>query len=199
MDPIYLFAMVMVLFWIFVQQVCLCCIKWAYEDILGHGERIKKYAAINIVIFMLCVLYAFDQQLGIDVLYNMFHKRLLFAYHRFRWNFFCGAMLVLDSLLLMYALRIYKLFMSSNPRPASRLAVFTGDCLVGGAFFAFFLVYHWGMGSVFYSHWLSVESHDAIQFFYIKIANFFYAFFEGMFAVLLWRIYRVIKQEEVRA
>lgn len=199
MEPIYFFSMVMVLFWILVQQICLCCIKWAYEDILGNSGVVKWFVAANVALFFCCVLFAFDSRLAVALVYESLPTGVRHIYDRLRWNFFCSVMLILDGLLIMYGFRIYKLYMSQVPAVRPRLAVGIGDFVAGGIFLVFFGVYHYGMASVAMSHRLSEVDLYAIQFFYIKIANFFYAFFEGTLAVLLWRVYRRIKSSEVVA
>ena len=198
MSGIYLFATIMVLFWILVQQICLCCIKWAYEDILGRGAGVRRYIAANVAAFLFCLLLAFGCQFDVDPIFPLLPSGLHAIYHRLRWNFFCNVMLMLDALLVAYALRIYRLYMSPSPEAGSKKGVFFADLLIGGAFFGFFLLYHWGLCVTVQRHTLSLVALDTIQFFYIKIANFFYAFFEGTLAVLLWKIYRRIERSEVR-
>ena len=194
MNPNDIFANVMVLFWILVQQVCLCYVKRAYEDISGRGAP-KGYFAVQGVFFLCLVLLGFDRLLGIDIVYGNLPRGGLRFYQRLKWNFFCEVMLVLDAWLVAYGWRIYRLYMSDIPRIPSLWRVRLEDIVVACFFVVPFVVYHWGMATTILKYGLPTRSIWAIQFLFIRFSGFFYALFEGAAAVLLWKMYRKIRKE----
>lgn len=186
----------MALFWIFVQQICLCYIKRAYEDVMGRTAR--AHMAAQGVFFLFLLLVAFDLYFGFDFIYGRLPEGAVAFYGRLKWNFFCCVMLVLDALLVAYAWRMYRLYMRGAQDsfvPSSPARVRAVDLAVTIAFVLPFLWYHAGLTDTALRHGLSDADIRAQQFFFIKIANFFYAFFEGAAAVLLWRIYRRVRRE----
>lgn len=200
MSTIDIFSNIMALFWILVQQVCLCYIKWAYEDMMGRASRMRAYMALHGVFFVFLLSVGFDLLLGLDFVYGRLPEGALFFYGRLKWNFFCEVMLVLDALLVVYAWRMYRLYMreeGSSLEASSPMRVRAWDIVVIVVFFAPFLWYHAGMTEAALRHGLDDEQVRTLQFFFIKVANFFYALFEGTAAVLLWRIYRLVRREGV--
>ncbi len=198
MSTIDIFSNIMALFWILVQQICLCYIKRAYEDMMGRALR--AYMALHGAFFVFLLLIGFDLLFGFDFVYGRLPEGALFFYGRLKWNFFCEVMLVLDALLVAYAWRMYRLYMRDGGSPfatSPSMRVRVEDIVVVVVFFAPFLWYHAGMTETALRHNLNDEQIRTLQFFFIKVANFFYAFFEGTAAVLLWRIYRLVRREGV--
>lgn len=198
MSGIDMFSNSMVLFWIFVQQVCLCFIKRAYEDIMGRAERVRSFIVMQAVFFGFLALLAFDLLLGFDFAYRWLPEGAFFFYGRLKWNFFCDVMLILDALLVAYAWRIYRLYTRAPQaplEPSSPARVCLQDAVLSALFFALFLWYHAGMTKAALRHGLRDEEVRMLQFFFIKFSNFFYALFEGTAAVLLWRIYSGVRKE----
>lgn len=198
MSTIDLFSNTMALFWILVQQLCLCYIKWAYEDIMGRAARVRAYMAMHGALFVLLLLIAYDLHFGFSLVYGRLPAGAAAFYGRLKWNFFCCVMLVLDALLVAYAWRMYRLYMRDAREPfapSSPARVRAGDFALTAAFLLPFLWYHAGLTGAALRHGLSAAEIRALQFFFIKISNFFYALFEGTAAVLLWRIYRCVRRE----
>lgn len=185
----------MVLFWILVQQICLCFIKWAYEDLRERPFAVLRYGAVQGIFFFLFFLLAFDTLFGLDFVYSRFPEKAFFFYPRIRWNFFCTVMLILDALLVAYGWRIYRLYMANFPRMQSAETVFMQNFVLVAAFLILFFAYHAGMTRAALRYDFSQESVWATQFFFIKIANFFYAVFEGIGAAMLWKMYRKMRGE----
>jgi hypothetical protein len=198
MSYIDMFANTMFLFWILVQQVCLCCAKWAYEDILGRTST-KRYVAFHAVIFLTLVILAFDTLFGVDIVFGMLPIGALRFYGRLKWNFLCDVMLILDALLVFYGLRIYRMYMSERPKTPSRTRVRTEDFIVAAGFLLFFIAYHRGMTDAILTYNLSGAAVRRLQFVFIRICGFFYMLFEGSGAVLLWRVYMKSREKAYKA
>ena len=198
MSLIDIFSNVMAVFWIFVQQVCLCYIKWAYEDIMGRTSRMRAYMVMHVAFLALLILIGFDLLFGLDFVYSQLPKKTWFFYPRLKWNFLCTVMMLIDAHLVFYAWRLYRLYMAAPQVPfktSSPMLVRVQDLVVTLVFFVMYLWYHAGMTNTALSHRLGDEEVLTLQFFFIKITNFFYAFFEGTAAALLWRIYSRVKKE----
>lgn len=183
----------MALFWILVQQVCMSCIKWVYEDIAGRTPRRARFLALNACFFAALIAMALDPQFGFHFISGNLPPAVRAIYPRLNWNFFCYVMLLLDGLLVLYGWRIYRLYMAPAPVAPRPGVVLAQDALLVGAFTILFAGYHAGMIETVLHHTVRPVGIFAMQFFFVKIANFFYAAFEGILAVLLWRIYRRIR------
>lgn len=192
----------MALFWIFVQQVCLCFIKWAYEDIMGRAARVRVYMVMHALFFAFLLILGFDLFFELNFVYRWLPKRAFFFYGRLKWNFFCEIMLILDALLVAYAWRVYRLYMRAPQtpfEPSDPMRVCLQDIALSALFLAPFLWYHVGMTKMALWYSLSDPEVRVLQLFFIKFTNFFYALFEGTVAVLLWRIYRSVRKEGIAA
>lgn len=198
MSGIDIFSNAMVLFWILVQQVCLCYIKWAYEDLNGRARRARLTMAAQVPLFVFFAALAFDQLLGLDFAYGRLPAGALYFYGRLKWNFFCAVMLVLDALLVAYAWRMSRLYARAPETPfipSSPALVFLCDAAIAALFASTFIWYHAGMTEIALRLRLGPEDVRMLQYFYIKVSNFFYALFEGTAAILLWGVYRRIRKE----
>lgn len=195
-----IFSNAMAMFWIFVQQVCLCFIKLAYEKIMERPRRARLCYVVQGAAFVGLMIFAFDLMLGVSCFWRYIPREAWPFYGRLKWNFLCWVMLVLDALLVAYGWRIYKLYTRGADKFAlsSPLRVAAEDLAIVAVFLAPFIWYHMGMTSFAIRYGLPDEDVRTLQFFFIKIANFFYAFFEGTAAVLIWKVYRSAGGTEAR-
>ena len=105
----FLIERLMGLFWVMVQQFCFACLKYAHDNILGTVKT-RKLLASHLIIFALLVVFCFEYEMGI----KLFSKWLLIGrVDYYPWTVritLCGAMIVFDSLLVLYFARIVRMY-----------------------------------------------------------------------------------------
>lgn len=189
----------MAIFWIFVQQVCYCCIKYAYENILGRKIKVRAYVIFHGLILLALFFMAFETDAGINLAFHFIPKKIQHFYPHLRWNFFFAVMFAYDLLLLTYAWRIYRLFVAEKPKPATVQTVLLQDALIVLFAFGVYFLYHWGLVMSFYRFRLPIWRIRGIQLFFTGVLDFFFPLIEAACGLMLWRVYKTAKKDRLGA
>ena len=182
----FLIERLMGLFWVMVQQFCFACLKYAHDNILGT-VKIKKLLASHVIIFALLVLFCFEYELGI----GFFSEWLIIGgIDYYPWAVrvtLCGAMIVFDSLLVLYFARIVRLYRRG---PDAARTTWPADFAV--VVFAALLCCGYLYASITSAERLRFDMDEYIWIgrFFITISNFFYIGLEVGGAFLTWSFLR---------
>lgn len=183
------------LFWVLVQQLCFVCVKYTYDDIVtGRGQR-KRLAVQQGIVFFAMVFFCFQYELGFsDIPLALFIKGTEY----FPWVVritLCCAMILFDSLLLLYVFRIVRVYRyglkTAHPTQRGDLIVLVLVTILLGSY-----IYTSVHTSV--NHNFSMAQYNWIGRFFIQLANVFYVALEVSGALIAWKFLKHLKAQEGR-
>ena len=189
-----LFSFAMALFWIFVQQACLCCVRLALSDLGGWGTVSSRRRDFLRFLLLHGTLLLFLAILAAGDLWFLPHVHA----HRNNspslvWQFFCTVMLALDGGLLSAEWRIFRLHASGGMElPEKRDSAFlwwTAACLL------LYGIYFRGALSAAFRLRLSLREWEFLCLFYFRIINGLYFLLEGAMGMIAFLLYRNLKRE----
>ena len=191
----FMIERLMGLFWVMIQQLCFVCIKYAHDDIvLGQG-RVKRLAAVQAIFFLLLLAFCFEREAGLPLLSRLLAGRSLDYYPWAVRIAICAAMILFDSLLVVYFWRIVRVYRKGLHAAKGTIR---GDL----ALTAFVLLL--GVGYVV----LGIRASERFAFtmaqymwvgrFFIQLANFFYIALEVGGAILFWQFLRKLLDRRPR-
>ncbi len=161
------------LFWVLIQQCCFCGVKYIYEGLIPNGQSLKRIILTQVIIFAVLVILCFEQELSIKFLSSM----LVFGRKTFYpWAMritLCAAMILFDSLLLLYTFRIYFI------------------CVICFGYIA---------GSIHASltQKISMNAYLWVGRAFVQLSNFFYVPLEISGAVLLYNFWRAVRDNKAK-
>ena len=184
----FMIERLMGLFWVGVQQFCFTCLKYAHDGIIGT-VRMRRLLIFQVISFALLSAFCFDPELWGGRLWNAL---LINGVEFYEWTVrvaLCGAMILFDSLLVLYFARIVRLhrhgLAAARPTLGADLAVA-----------AFVTVLCCGYLYVSIASALrlrfDMDEYNWIGRFFIQISNFFYIALEVGGAFLAWSFLRRI-------
>lgn len=185
------------LFWVLIQQVCFGGIKYVYESLLHPTQGARKYLLQQAFIFgVLCVL-AFERELGVPFLSSILTRPHGDFYPWAIRIALCGAMILFDSLLVLYIYRVYRLYRDGLTAAGPTWAT---DGAVVVAVVSLCVVYVWQSIEATAALNIPMANYRWIGRAFIQLSNFFYVPLESGAAVLLYLFWRALrKKREVRA
>lgn len=191
-DYVFLTDKLMGLFWVLVQQVCFCGVRYVYESLVPCGRSARRIAAPQAAVLVLLTILCFERELGIPFLSSL----LVFGLRDFwPWTMriaLCGAMILFDALLLLYTYRIYRIYRRGLQAAGPTLA---GDAALTLLVLALCAGYAAGSIRATLAHDISMDDYTWIGRAFIQISNFFYAPLEIAGAALLWRFWRAVRED----
>jgi len=114
------------------------------------------------------------------------------------WGFICTLWAVLDGVFVLYAMRLWSLLWSllaHRQADVGRWLFAYRRWLIGiwaGVMFGFYGIYFTHALVVFQKYRLDLGDLLTISFFFVRICGVFWVVFEGMLAVLMYQIYRLL-------
>ena len=188
----FLIERLMGLFWVMVQQLCFACLKYAHNCVVGTRETGKLLLSQGFAMALLAV-FCFEYELGI----GFPSKALLIGkVDYYPWAVritLCGAMILFDSLLVLYFARIVRLYRrglsAARPTLAADLAVLAFVVVLCGGYL---------YGSIASAQRLRFNMFHYIWIgrFFIQISNFFYIILEVGGALLAWSFLRRLLRDK---
>ena len=192
-DFIFLIDKSLLLFWVLIQQCCFCGVKYIYEGLIPNGQSLKRIIMTQVIIFAVLVILCFEQELSIKFLSSM----LIFGSKSFyAWAMritLCSAMILFDSLLLLYTFRIYKLYRGGIVRPT-----FFADFML--TLFICVICFGYIAGSIHASltQNISMKAYLWVGRAFVQLSNFFYVPLEISGAVLLYKFWRAVRDNKAK-
>lgn len=196
----YTFYQAMALFWTLAEGLILVFLRSGWMSISGREKRQSAAAFIcaGLFVFLACLMFA-GEFVFEKLVVELEKVSYLIAY---RWGlvtFFCTLWVILEGIIMIYVLRVYRLVQGRSERagirglPFKPSSAFVVPLLILSliSFYAFYeahLVYLIGkcdLGSTPIYH---------ISVFYIRLCGLFWIVFEWIIAVVGFRTYRALKR-----
>lgn len=180
------------LFWVLVQQCCFVCIKYAHDDIARGDGKAARLAASQVAAAALLAAFCFAREAGLPGAAAYLVRD---GGDYYPWSVriaLCGAMILFDSLLVLYFYRIVRIYRNGL---AARRPTLPGDCAVLLSVAALCVWYVAASVGAAGRLGLDMWQYTWIGRFFIQISNFFYIALEVGGAVLFWRFYAKLRQE----
>lgn len=172
------------LFWVLIQQICFCGLKWGYQRITKEDAAFARFLFFQGMAFLLLCLVCFGRELSLP-----FWGALLRygEYDFYPWSvriLLCSSMILFDALIVLYFYRLLRLYEGQPLAEKSTLPKDLAVLFFVGSLCAFYLFF--SMRAIL-RHSLTPWDFVWIGRFFIQISNLFYITFEVGGALLFWR------------
>ena len=196
----YLFYQSMALFWTLAEGLILLFLRSGWLSVAGRETRQSAAIFLCAVLFVFLACLMFGGETVFErLVVNLEKVSYLVAY---RWGlvtFFCTLWVILEGVIMLYVLRVYRLVrgrsegsggLSLKRSTAYMVPLLVLSLILFYAFYEAHLVYLIG------KHDLDSRPIYHISVFYIRLCGFFWIVFEWVIAVVGIRTYRALKRWE---
>jgi hypothetical protein len=197
---VYTFYQSMALFWTLAEGLILVFFRGGWLSIAGCEKRQSTVAALcaGLFVFLTCVMFA-GESVFARLVVDLEKVSYLVAY---RWGlvtFFCTLWVILEGIIMIYVLRVYRLVRTRPEQAGVRgLSVKRSSALVVPllilAFISFYAFYEVHLIYLIGAHDLGPRSIYHLSVFYIRLCGLFWIVFEWIIAVVGFRTYRAMKR-----
>jgi len=178
---VFLIERFLCLFWLAVQQVCFACIKYAYGDIVGTRATLRTEMARNVTLFSLIAALSFIRDLFLGTSGALFTANGMDYYPWAVRIFLCAAMVLFDSLLVLYFWRIVRVY----KKGAAVRRTWPADALLAAFIFSAAAAYLYGSIKAAGRLCIPPEDYVRIGRFFVQVCNFSYIALESIGALLI--------------
>ncbi|MCL1941889.1 MAG: hypothetical protein FWG09_08085 [Synergistaceae bacterium] len=180
------------LFWVAVQQFCFACLKYTHDGIVGT-LRTGRLLAFQFFAFALLVVFCFNTELVNDYLWNAL---LIDGVIFYAWTVrvtLAGVMILFDALLVLYFVRIVRLYRYGL---AAARPTLPGDIAVCASVAALCCAYLYLSITSSLRLGFDMRQYNWIGRFFAQVCNFFYISLEIGGAFLAWSFLRRLLRDK---
>ena len=191
----------MALFWTFAEGLILIYLRWGFLSFnKGEGKQ-RAFLIFCIAVFALLLWLMFGGEVFFAKFVDLEQGFNLSVYRWALWNFFCTLWVLLEGIIMVYVLRIYK----TLKQPYKNKGLKTGkNSLLGANFnygipllivslFTLYFFYEYNFVSMVNKNVLDAKSIYRISLFYIRVCGFFWILFEWIVAFIGIKAYLFLK------
>ena len=184
------------LFWVLIQQCCFCGVKYIYESLIPNGQSLRRIVMTQLILFTGLVIICSEYELSIKFLSTALRFGDINFYPWAVRITLCSAMILFDSLLLLYAFRIYRIYKfglsAVKPVLFTDLALTLSICIICAGYIACSI-------HAKFARNISMDSpqvYSQIGRAFIQFSNFFYVPLEITGALLLRKFYKAVRNNK---
>ena len=189
----FMIERLMGIFWVGVQQLCFACLKYTHDDIVFGDRKARKLLVFQLLAFALLVVLCFEYELRIAFLSEVM---LIGENDYYPWTVrvaLCGAMILFDALLVLYFMRIIRVYRrglsSVKPTLPGDLAVLAFVAALCGCYMYCSIIAASRLG-------FDMNTYLWVGRFFIQISNFFYIALEVWGVFISWSFLRQVMKDE---
>lgn len=168
-------------------------IRWVYYELEGRGK--KSFIPFVLVCISLCIFCVWLHSGAEPIIKEWLNNRgrLQWTYHTLVWDFFCTLWAVLEGFAMIYSFSIYYLIKKAltGKNQSTRMSNAYGTPLKGVIIVLLaivYILYHYYAFDVYSRYNLTFSELSHVLTFYRRIIGLFWITFEGIIAILLFKI-----------
>lgn len=195
----------MALIWTFAEGLLLFYIRGGFLFSKEGKRGQKKFLIFCVTLFGLLISLVYGGEIFFGKFMDLRQDIHLMVYRWALWNFFCTLWVILEGVIMVYVLKIYKTLMpplqKKNLKKEKSRSVKNG--LTWGIpvlifpLFALYIFYEYHLLSLFNKDLLDAKSIFHISSFYIRICGLFWILFEWVVAFYGIKTYFFLKRRGV--
>ena len=194
----------MALFWTFAEGLILIYMRWGVLFLRRGEERQRIFLFFCIVIFFLlfCLMFRGENFFGGFMDLEQGHN--LKVYRWALWNFFCTLWVILEGIIMVYVLVLYKtltfhlknsdVIIKKEKRQRTKSNITYGIPLLIISLFSLYIFYEYNLISIIENNVIDGKAIYRISLFYIRICGLFWIIFEWIVAYVGIKTYRLMKE-----
>ena len=198
------FFQFMPLLWTFTEGLVLVALRWGFLSLTKEEGHQKIFIFFCLTTFLLLIILRFWGAHLFDQFVDLRKMKNLILFRRASWNFFCTLWVILEGIIMIYVLKIYRLIkpllgnkQSNNTKRAwPRKETAYGIPALIISLFALYAFYQYHVLMLGVYHPLSIEEIRLLSSFYIRICGLFWILFEGIVAITGIRMLLCLKRME---
>lgn len=197
----YTFHKSMALFWTLAEGLILIYIRWGFMFLIKRKGREKIFLISCVTIFGLLIFLMYGGEIFFGKFMDLRRGTNLHIYRWALWNFFCTLWVVLEGIIMIYVLRIYKALRSPLQKKVLKREKSNfpyGILILIFSFFTLYVFYQYNLLSIINKNLLDARGIVHISTFYIRICGLFWILFEWIVAFIGIKTYFVLKRTEGR-
>jgi hypothetical protein len=198
----YPFYQSMALFWTLAEGLILLFLRSGWLSISGRETRQSAaiFLCASLFVFLACLMFG-GESVFERLVVNLEKVSYLVAY---RWGlvtFFCTLWVILEGIIMIYVLRVYRLVRTRSEGSGSRGLSFKPSSAFVVPLLVLFLILFYAFYEAHLVHLIGKHDLDSkpiyhISVFYIRLCGLFWIVFEWVIAVVGFRTYRTLKRWE---
>ena len=203
-DDMVTFAKVMALFWTLSEGLILIYVRGGLMSLRGTEKGVRHSFIFLAVALGLLSLLVFGGECFFGRFAGSEKSLRLNAFRWALWNFLCTLWVVLEGVIMVYVLRIYRTLKPHLEKREREQEANTGaskDSPYGIlflviSFFAFYAFYEYNLLSILHKTGLDRLGIYRMSVFYVRICGLFWILFEWIVAFVGVKIFHMLKREE---
>ncbi|MDY7038552.1 MAG: hypothetical protein SV375_20665, partial [Thermodesulfobacteriota bacterium] len=192
------------LFWTFAEGLILFYMRWGVLFLRrGEGrQRIFLFFCVVIFLLLFCLMFGGENYLSGFLDLEQGHN--LKVYRWALWNFFCTLWVILEGIIMIYVLVLYKtltfhlknndVIIKKEKRQRTRSNITYGIPLLIINLFSLYIFYEYNLISLIENNVIDGKAIYRISLFYIRICGLFWILFEWIVAYVGIKTYRLMKE-----
>lgn len=186
----------MALFWTLAEGLILIVLRWGLMSLRGEQSGQKVFVTCAVALFGILPAIVFGGEMLVQRFIPLKGSLLIF-YRWGLWALMCTLWVVLEGIIMVYVIQIYKILKSAitlrGQRREARISSTPGIPLLVCSLFGFYLFYEVVLLHTILSCGLDVRAVYQISLFYIRICGVFWILFEWIVAFVGIRTYLLLK------
>gem|GEM_PF-1535074 len=199
---IHIFYKVMALFWTLAEGLIFVYLRWGFLSLKGEKRGQRVVVPVFVAAFLLLTVLIFAWKSLLGPFLHLDEGIHLTIYRKAVWSFFCTIWIVLEGMIMVYVLRLYRLVNQSLKKkdknapgsfsPGREFAYGIPAVLL--ALFGLFLFYEYLILRLEDTVGLTAEHVRHLSLFYVRICGLFWIAFEWIVAFIGVKTYLVLKR-----
>jgi len=192
----------MALFWTLAEGLILVYLRWGFLSLKGEKQRQRVIVPFSIAAFLMLAVLIFAWKSVLGPFLHLEEGIHLTLYRKAVWSFFCTVWIVLEGMIMVYVLRLYRL-VNQGLRKKDQDA--SGSFPVGPEFaygipavvialFGLFFFYEYLILRLNSTVGLTAEDVKHLSLFYVRICGLFWIAFEWVVAFIGVKTYLALKR-----
>ena len=193
----------MALFWTFAEGLVLIYLRWGVLLLKRGEERQKIFLIFCVITFFLLTCLMFGGESFFGLFFDLQTGLNLITYRWALWNFFCTLWVILEGIIMLYVVRLYKTLRPSLNESVSTLTKEKSSTPLSNSSYgiyalisvliSLYVFYEYNLLTMIGENGLDVESIYRISLFYIRICGIFWVLFEWIVAFMGIKTYLLLK------
>lgn len=197
----------MALLWTLAEGIILYFIIWGNHLIKGTNLYYDKKRKIFWAIFIILGVLLFLGEKAFGDILSLNEKINLHLYRWLLWNFFCTLWVIMEGLIMIYGLKIFKglkiiinrkeshkiLNQTLNNQKGIRKILFNPSSILISFMVILFVLYHFSLVSMAKKALIDLSGIFNLSRFYVRICGIFWIIFEWIIAYVCIRSFKLLK------
>jgi hypothetical protein len=188
----------MPLFWTLAEAMVLVAVRWGLATLKGQRMRHDLLLSFLCGLIIAMGIIRFEGEWFLGHLFGLSDKMHIALYKTLYWNFFCTIWVILEGVIMVYVVRIYRtirpLYDKQVKKVSRRTGFPSGIHLVIFLVLGLYMIYEYNVVKIALNHRVEISGIVALSAFFVRICGVLWILFEGFVALIGLKTYLLLKR-----